>query len=279
VYSGALLRTLPGAFGTLRSMVISEDGTALYALDTGSGAGAAQIRVLDPDLGTERTPLTASRNTLQGQGSLAFARPDGVGVLLSTMTSDAFVHQAGTPYPLLVEGPAVTVRGDQRVVYTQNTGFSPSTLHVYRMRFSGLPGNPGLKVSSLATNLGNETGYVRSNGSDVALSADGTKLYVAAGSPYRFDVLNPATLAVTGSLAGNPFPTNVETCWNGRLVGGIDDSSASPGDLYVYDAAGTLVTNLDSGAQSTQVRNLRFSGDCTRLISPTAAGVRIQNAP
>jgi hypothetical protein len=277
VYSGVLLRSLPG-FNDVQSIVFSADGTTLYAFNAPPGASPAQIRVLDPGTGNQRDAFTASGNSGQGR-SLAYARPDGVPMVLSPGTNDAFVALAGTRWPLTVQGPAMDIRADQRVVYTQNSGFSPSTIEAYRMRYSGVSGNPGLKVSSIAVNNGIDAGGVRSNGADVALSADGTKLFIAAGAPYRFDVLNPTTLAYSSSLAGDPYPTNVETCWNGRLAAGIDSSSALPGDLYLYSAAGTLVTNLDSGAQSTLARNLRFSADCTRLISATPTGLRIQGAP
>ena len=58
-----------------------------------------------------------------------------------------------------------------------------------------------------------------------------------------------------------------------------DSHAAADDDIWIYDANGTLRTRLDSGNNPLKARALIFSGDCTRVISASASGLRIQSAP
>jgi hypothetical protein len=272
IHSGALLRTLSGTFSSAAAITLSDDGGQLYVLDS----AANEVRMLRTDDGSG---LSTSFVTPQSpsNASLHYARPDGQPVLISGGSPDvyeAFPHFRHNSVALA--GPAITAGSSQGRVFTQNQGLSPSTISAYRLRHSRLPA-VGLLVDALGSDVGIDSA-VRSNGQDVALSADGMQLYVAAGAPYRFDILNPTTLAYLGSLDGDPYPNNVEACWNGLLAAGAD-TTAVAGDIWIYDPAGALRARLDSGNSSLVRRTLAFSGDGTRLISANGSGLRIQALP
>lgn len=279
VYSGALLRTLSGTFGKAAALTISEDGKLLFVVDDSSPSDPV-VRVLDPVSGAVHVsyPMTLYSFTTLQEHVLRYMRPNGRPMLLSAgMSPDAIDVATGTRYLAATGGPAVAVSGDQGHVYVQNTGFSPSEVRAYRLRYSTLA-NVGLRVDRVAANDGHTD--LRSNGSDVAVSPDGARLYVAAaGAQERFDILDATTLARSTSLTTEGNPVSVETCWNGLIAGGQNDSvAAADDDIWIYDASGTLRTRLDSGNNPLKARALIFSGDCTRVISASASGLRIQSA-
>jgi len=212
---------------------------------------------------------------------LQYARPDGHPVVIIPATGEAFEtfngNRIALPSSSGLLGPLVTaISSDRQMLYTEDTGVSSTTVYSYRLDYSEA-NTQRLLVTPVASNTG--TDDLRGNGQDLAVSADGTKVYVAAGSPYRFDILDPATLTLTGFLTGDTYPDNVETCWNGLLAGGADDSSNATGDIWIYDNAGALRGRLDSGTDRLFANRLTFSGDCTRIVTGSGSGVRIQSVP
>jgi hypothetical protein len=63
------------------------------------------------------------------------------------------------------------------------------------------------------------------------------------------------------------------------LAGGADDSANAMGDIWIYDNAGALRGQLDSGTDRLFPNRLTFSGDCTRIVTGSGSGVRIQSVP
>jgi DNA-binding beta-propeller fold protein YncE len=278
VNSGTLLRTLNAAFSEVATLTVSDDGLQLFVVEEQSGTDPV-VRVLDPVSGAvqDTYQMTLPTFTSLQVHSLQYARPNGHPVLLSAGRSlDAFDVATGMRSLAVLEGPAITLSSDHGYVYAQNNGFSPSTITAYRLRYSALPG-VGILIDNLTTNRGDGGGGVRSNGQDVAIAPDGAHLYVAAGAPYQFDILDAPSLVYSGSRVGDAFPNNVETCWNGLFAGGANLFDPG-GDIWIYNASGTLRDRVDSGAQLTQGA-LIFSGDCTRVISASDSGLRIQSAP
>ena len=79
-----------------------------------------------------------------------------------------------------------------------------------------------------------------SNGLDVAVSADGTKVYSASGAPYDFPVFDALTLQSVGSLPGVPYPNNVEVAWNGVVAAGAN-AYYDPTDIWIYGPSGVAL--------------------------------------
>jgi hypothetical protein len=280
VYSGALLRTLSGTFGNAAALTISEDGRFLFVVDD-AVSNNPEVRILDPVSGAVHVsyPMTLYNFTSLDEHVLRYVRPNGRAMLLSAGKSpDAIDIATGNRYLAATAGPAIAISGDQSRVYVHNSGFSPSEVRAYRLRYSTLAG-VGLTVDLVASNDGHTD--LRSNGTDVAVSADGAHVYTAAkGSQERFDILDATTLERSASLTTAGAPVSVRTCWNGLIAGGQNDGTApAVDDIWFYDAGGTLLSRVDSGTDALKERALLFSGDCTRIISASEAGLRIQSAP
>jgi hypothetical protein len=166
------------------------------------------------------------------------------------------------------------------MLYTM-TEEEPSTVTAYSVVYSTLPG-VGLEIVQTAVNNG--TLYAPGAGGDIAVSADGSEVFVASASPEEFGILNGTTLLAQATLGSNlVYLNNAATSWNGLFAGGIYLNPFSlPGDILVYDAAGTQIASLQSGMNGVYelyAAALRFSGDGTRLISGSQTGLRIQSAP
>ena len=284
VNTGALLRTLSGNFTAPMTFAISGNGQTLYVAD--ETATSSSVRVLDATSGALQTSYALPNITWQGgqaqPETLTFARPDAHPVLISSFTGDAFDLSSGAHYSVAINnpGPTILVSPDQSVLYSQDSGFSPASITAYGLVYSTLP-----SVGLLSTPLKSNNGVAdhRSNGEDIALSADGSLLYSAAGAPYELTVLNSTTLAadtpiVTSTSSGFD---NVGASWNGLVAFGMGPNSDPAGDIWLLDS-NVLKGRLLSGAGtsgSAYAHTLRFSGDGTRLMSATSSGLRIQAAP
>ena len=278
VYSGALLRSMDSTVSSPEAITISDDGQVLYVLKVDhTAASDAQVVALDSTTGAALSSYHYTSPTTP-RPYIAYSRPDAHPVII-TSAGRIIDVATGALFAGTIDGGegAIAVSPDQRVVFTENS-LSPSTITAWGLRYSTL-GSSDLFVTRLATNNGNEQGYARSSGQDLAVSTAGDRLYVATGYPYRFDLLDPVTLTLQGFLPGYPYPDSVESCWNGLIAGGADASGNPDGDLWVYDAAGTERARLDSGSDAHFSKALKFSGDGTRLISGSGSGIRIQSAP
>jgi hypothetical protein len=190
--------------------------------------------------------------------------------------------QNGIHYSVAIgsPGPTILVSSDQSVLYSQDSGFSPANIGAYRLVYSTLPG-AGLFSTPMASNNG--VADHRSNGQDIALSADGSLLYSAAGGPYELTVLNSATLAPDSPIVASTSTgyNNVGASWNGLVAFGIGPNSDPAGDIWLLDSnlpKGRLLSGAGTSGFAYP-HTLRFSGDGTRLMSATSSGLRIQAAP
>lgn len=294
VNTGALINTFAGAFNQVGALAISDDGQTLYVAD--NGGTEWYIRKLDASSGVALSsyPLPNATDLPGAIGSpqLAYARPDAHPLLLSPWSGDAIDLETKSDYPIdIISGtkgvarPLLTVSADQTMLYAISTGLSPAQVGAYNLVYSGLP-SVGLIVTQPAFNSGASTPL--SNGQDIAVSPDGKRLYTASGAPYVFEVFNSTTLAIQSSLAGDPYPNNIRTSWNGLVAAGSSSPLDAAGDIWIYDSSGNLVTRMSSDDVTSSTtfhalaqRSLLFSGDGARLasMSQSAAGLRIQAVP
>ena len=108
-----------------------------------------------------------------------------------------------------------------------NTGLSPYSLACYTLDYSKLK-------NELSVNyIGNVYHGAGSNGADVALTHDGSRVYSASGAPYAFWGFDTATMQKDQELPGNAYPNNVEIGSDGYLYGGINAPGAK--DVWVYN--------------------------------------------
>jgi hypothetical protein len=274
VNSGALLRSFNSPFANVTGMAVSGDGLTLYVLEsTGSGG---TLWVLDPTSGAVQTSYALT--TTFSAGALAYLRPDAHPVIVNAATGDAFDLAAGSHFDFPIAGPFFAVGPSQQILYTMND-VEPSTVTEYSVVYSTLPG-VGLGITQTAVNNG--ALYAPAAGTDLAVSADGSEVFVASGSPPDFGVLNGTTLLAQATLGPSNayYPNNAATSWNGLFAGGINLNPFSlPGDILVFNAAGTQIGSLQSGMNQLYPAALRFSGDGARLISGSGTGLRIQSAP
>jgi hypothetical protein len=274
-HTGAAMTAISGTFTQAMALAVSSDGTTLFIVDR--TATADRVVALNSATAAVRTvyPL-ASQPT---DPAIEYIRVDGHSLLLSLGTSESIDLATGDIKAIAVSGPAVAVSPLWRLLLEQNTGFSPSTVTSRRIRYTTLS-NAGLLLYPGSENWGIEANHVRSNGQDIALSHHNDLLYVAAGAPYQFDALGPNTLSLQKSFDGSPYPNNVESCWRGQFAGGAYSSLSAQGDIWVYGPDDQLRGQLESGtSRQLFARALKFSGDCTRIVSGSGAGLRIQNVP
>jgi hypothetical protein len=283
VYSGASLRTFPATGGVRTSLAMSADGLSLYVGE--DGASSDQVHELDPETGTVRRSFVVGTNVSFPSPSLiaAYARPDAHPVLVTTIQGQIFDATTGALFTASIAGTylldhSIAVSSDQRYVFTMNSGISPATIYRYGLRYSSLAPAGLIATRQIEASLDGQPAWPE-NGQDIALSESDEVLYTASGFPYRFDLWRAINVTRVHYLDGAPYPNNVETCWNDRVAGGADASGEALGDIWVYTWGGAPLARLDSGTDALFARSLKFSGDCTRLVSASGSGLRIQAAP
>jgi hypothetical protein len=109
----------------------------------------------------------------------------------------------------------------------------------------------------------------------VFVSADGSRVYTASGTPKLCSVMNAEDLGVSGFLAiGDAAPNNIEVGLDGRIFCG---GAAKPGgsDIWMYDAAGATLLQqfkLSSTGRQLLPRQMVLSGDGWMLVAITDDG-------
>lgn len=147
-----------------------------------------------------------------------------------------------------------------------NSGTSPYSLDCYRLKYSYLnEGNLDF------THIGGVAHGSGSNGSDVAVTPDGSHVYAASGAPYVFLRFDAETMQKDQELPADAYPNNVELGSDGLLYGGIS-GSYGPLDAWIYNANGVEQSSyyLSGYADEILRRQLVVSGDAMRMIALTS---------
>lgn len=260
VYSGAVVGTFKGVANQLGRMVSSSDGATLFVQDV----SAYKIYAIDVETGKVGSTVYEPTNGIAGGPGLLYARPQGHSVLI-VANGNIYDVQNGM---ILSDANAATISGDTLAasadglhVYSLDTGLSPSDLNQYNIGYSELKGG-SLVVSKIN---GTSPG---SNGGQVAVSSDGSRIYVSDGYPYVFDVLDGTDLRQITTLQGDAYPDSAVVAWNDVFLGGINGYYNAT-DIFVYDPTGKALGAIKSGPGSLRNHGVRISGDGWRAVATT----------
>jgi hypothetical protein len=268
IYTGAFLRIYPVT--NCGGLLVSGDGRRLFIQrHTGS---SVMVDAMDPASGSIHATYDLNTTRLE---QMSYVRPDAHPLLISNGDTTDLLTGERVPQGLVTSAPFGVAR-NQRTIYTRDV-FSFRPIQAIGVRYSAIVNNP-VVFGPFTTNTGQAPTEERGSVSDLALSSDDDKVFVAASPPVgQFDVLDAADLTFSGTLPGAGGSSNAETSWNGLLAAGA--SVISGDDMWVYDSAGAERARLDSGTGSLYNDTVKFSGDGTRIVSGSTEGLRIQNAP
>jgi len=264
LYSGQKAGSITGLGASLGDMATSANGDYLFLLNLSSRTLATI------DLNTlavvSQLPVDADAST-----RLKVIRPNGVEMLvLSTGAAYLTSNGARLSLPLSGGGP-LAASGDGKSLLQQQENSATVQITTLSVDYSALNGGTLYPARIAAASHAN-TGTL---GQDIAVSADGTRIYTASGTPKLCSILNPVDLGVLGYLAaGDGTPNNVKLGSDGRIYCGAAVKT-STSDVWVYDTSGKLLNQFKLAGTGKQLlpRQLAVSGDGTILIGITDDGV------
>lgn len=273
VHTAAYVKTIANVGARLGDMEISSDGSTLYVADL------TNYDIVPVNLDTN---VVDSPWNLSGSGNLwlSYGRNQGRPLLFASNgsirnadTGSEFSTIFSVSSSVLTNVPTVSQNGEK--VCGVVSGVSPYTVECYDIDYSDLGGG-SLALSSLGTFR--DTG---SNAKDIALTPDGSRVYVASGAPYVFVGIDTTTMMQDQTLPADAYPSNVEIGSNGLLYGGIS-SWYGPTDIWVYSPAGVEQGTYYVSGYAKQIldRQLAVSGDGLRIVALTDdPSVTILNSP
>jgi hypothetical protein len=252
-YTAAKIATIPNVGAVLGEMAVSADGSILYAVDTASHS--LSVVNLQSLAVVASWPLTNTYFSLGGYTTLFTVRTNGVDVVvLGDQTAYSNGRQLGNSGIggswLYSPSQSLAASRDGRSIYAQDAGLSPASAFAYDLDYSAISGGV-LMVGARAN------GFMMSaaNGKDIAVSADGTRIYTASGAPYSCSILNAANLSSIGSLpGGSSYPNNVEVTSDGRVICGIF-GWYSTYDFWVHSSAGALLQGYKIAGYAKALRD------------------------
>ncbi|MGD9216224.1 MAG: BACON domain-containing carbohydrate-binding protein [Desulfobacteraceae bacterium] len=254
IYTGGVVTTISNVAQQLGPMVTSSDGSYLYAADLDS----YQIVVLNLDsLTVEDTWALASSPTNM---HLAYTRPGNYPVVLAS-DGKAYDANDGTLFNAdFIANSLIAASLDGTTLFVREPGVTYQSLNRYTTAYSALE-EDGLIIQQTATL--SEYG----DGRDLAVSADGLRVYTASPSPYNFRQYNGDTLSLDQTLVASFYPNNAEVGPNGLFYGAIS-SWYGPTDVWIYDDAGDNLKEhyLSGYADEILDRQLAVSGDGLRIM-------------
>jgi hypothetical protein len=266
IYTASLVTSITGVATTLGGMTISSDGSTLYVLDTVLPRRIIPVNLasLTPGMSWSLNESTSTNSTTQ----LAYARPNGQGAVL-TNSSKIFEAATGAPFRNVTGtfnnsptgGIAASLDGSL-ICSLWNGYYSPYSLYCYGLRYTELNGGSLTLTARPSSPYG--VGY---NSVDLAINHDGSRVYVAAGSPSSFVVHDGQTMNTLPSLVADTSPNAVEVGPDNRLYGTANTRYGAK-DLWAYDNTGTALGSyrLAGYAKIVLERQLKLSGDGKRLV-------------
>jgi hypothetical protein len=268
VYTGAVVTSIPNATPVQTgAMTVSQDGSTLYALDTVLGS------ITPINLDTLSVGTAFPENSLASSASIAFTRTDGQPILFwgsgPVINASTSIALGGTPDLTLAPTTVAASRNGSRVCGA-DTGNGTYSLFCESLDYASF----GINAAQLLT-----SSFARGSGSgvsaaDIAVSADGSVAYVAAGAsalPPELAVYSPQDVTRLGGFSIEGRGNNVDIAADGRIFAGSTNISVGQtADVRVFDAAGNLLaTHLIAPGGGVVIldRQLKVSGDGLRLMT------------
>ncbi|RFP13585.1 hypothetical protein D0T23_14335 [Duganella sp. BJB475] len=258
LYTGQLEGSVTGLPAQLGQMSVSPNGDRLYVLE-----GSANIVVIDlaSRKQTGTWPMLKAGQPTNGWDTYVKAmRINGVELVLG---SDGSVFVAATGKRLPDSGIGfgkMTVSADGRVLAAQDES-KLRPLYTANLDYTDTAGGT-LRALPIP---------VYYSGRQIALSADGQRLYVTDGTRYQCSWTAVGTGGgLVGLDANVAYQNNVQVGSDGRIYCGFD-SYYEPTDILVYDTSGTLLKTMYNIPASAG--NLMISGD--GLLVVTVSGSQI----
>jgi len=188
---------------------------------------------------------------------LAYGRVNGTGILAGAgpwfVVNGAVAVKSFTG---LAPNRAMSFSRDGTMWASVDQDFSPSNMGRQSADYTAVGSGTFLtNGAGLVFNVG-------SFGNDVALSADGSVVFVTCNAPYIFQRFAGTPLAAAGTLAGNAYPAGVKVASDGRIFA-ASSVHYGPTDVWVYTAEGALVSSgyLSGYARTIRPRQFWPSGD------------------
>ncbi|MQR00354.1 BACON domain-containing protein [Glaciimonas soli] len=274
IYTAQKTATVSALGTSLDNMTISSNGDHLYALDTSSN-NLIVVNLMTP------TPTKINswslNSSLPGQAvnmapnQILSIRPNGVEIIL-TNSGTEYLASSGKPLATINTNPSsawydMAASADGKRVYLQgDTSPQISTVSsfVYNLDYSEMGGGTLFFAQEAA---------IAYDGSDIAVSADGSRLYSTAGGTSQCHQIVPDDLLLVSSLpsTGGTSPNNVKVGSDGRVYCGITSSGNTATAIWVFSINGTLLTSFNIiGHGDLLDRQMAVSGD--GLIVTALAG-------
>ncbi len=255
VFTTQVVATIASVAAQLGSMAVAQDGSTLWAVDrTG-------FRIVPVDLATRTVGTPFAVGAAVGP-SVQYARTNGKALILA---GNRCIYDAATG---AVRYPAAgcTSTSSYPVSSSVMGNIFSIDATAYRLDYTAMGGGTVIVGSPLSPNV------TRWNSEDYAFSPDGSRMYLAVGSPYDFYVVD-TTVAGTSLpqvqvLPGAAYPNNVEVARDGRIFAAIDGYADSSGhDAWIFSPDGTQLKAFNLAYYGIGVGSLRISGDGLRMVS------------
>jgi hypothetical protein len=235
-------------------MTVSHDGSTLYAVDR------SNFKIVPVNLATLSKGTPWSLSGVPTNPRLVYTRTGGLGVVLA---GDGRVYNATTgvafPQTFFGDVPELTAARNGRLFCAEV---------VCRTLDHSTVGGAQLSIGGLSF-LNIPVGT--SNVTDVAISDDATRVYIACGFPYDFLVFDGTTMNQVGVRFASPYPNNAEIAADGRFFGGASAAfSPTVKGIWVFDPGGALLAEYAAGGFNLLPRQLRISGDGLRMTTLTS---------
>ncbi|NGZ82736.1 quinoprotein amine dehydrogenase [Duganella sp. SAP-35] len=268
LYTGQKEASMTGFSAHLGDMAAGLNGDFLYMVDVDNA------RITTVDL---RTRAISAQLPLATPGTratrLKVVRPNGVEVLLMS-DGQAFLTSSNSPLaslPLSGGGALGASADGKRVVQQSEAGATVQHTTIL-LDYAALNGGTLYSPkSAAASHLSPGT-----QGQDIAVSADGSRIYSASATPKLCSVMSSADLGVSSYLAiGDAAPNNIEVGLDGRIFcGGAAKPAGS--DIWMYNATGATLLQqfkLSSTGKQLLPRQMALSSDGWLLVAITEDGV------
>ncbi|OEZ58832.1 quinoprotein amine dehydrogenase [Duganella sp. HH105] len=263
LYKGQKVATITGLGASLGDMAASSNGDYLFLLNLSNRS------ITTIDLNTQQVvaqlPVDADKST-----RLKVIRPNGVEMLVFSNGATYLTANGARLANLPLSGGTLAASGNGKSLLQQDENNSSVMITTLSVDYAALGGGTLFTAKLPAASHAN-TGSL---GQDIALAADGTRIYTASSTPKLCSILNPADLGVLGYLAaGDGTPNNIKLGSDGRIFCGTAVKSAFS-DVWMYDTSGKLLNQFRLAGSGRQLlpRQLAVSGDGLMMIGITDDG-------